>query len=173
MFIQANFLLLNLSKTISSAVIFSFSHSSRRVFSINSWVSGNLLLTASKTAKAILSRFLSILTTRACSLIFNYSALCSKKYVKLFYTDSWYMIHDTWYMILNMVIERWLIFKISKYGYETLWLVFKIFKHCCRALWAPARCIKYPYKLFIALFANTKRILENLCVNPKSHWRPL
>ena len=29
-------------------------------------------------------------------------------------------------MIPNMITERWLVFKISKYGYETLWLVFKI-----------------------------------------------
>ena len=53
-----------------------------------------------------------------------------------------------------MVIEGWLVFKISKYGHKTLWLVFKIFKHCRRALWVPAHCIKYPNKLFIALFTS-------------------
>ena len=46
-----------------------FSHSPFKVLSINSFVLGNILLTASKTVKAIFSRFLSILTTRV-SLIF-------------------------------------------------------------------------------------------------------
>ena len=45
----------------------------------------NLLLTASKTAKVIFSRFLSSLTN-ACPLIFYFSALYSIKYLKLFYT---------------------------------------------------------------------------------------
>ena len=103
MFIQANFFCMFRSKKItSSAVIFSFSHFSFKVLSINSWVSGNLPLTASKTPKALFSRFLSILTTRACSFVFHYSALCFKKHLNLFYTDSWYMTHDT------------------KYGYKTL-----------------------------------------------------
>ena len=39
-------------------------------------------------------RFLSILTTRVCFLIFCCSALRSKKYLKLFYDD---MISDTKY----------------------------------------------------------------------------
>ena len=33
-----------------------------------------------------------------------------------------------------MVIEGWLVFKISKYGHKTLWLDFKIFKQSPRAL---------------------------------------
>ena len=57
-----------------------------------SWVSKNLLLAASKTAKAILSCFFSILITRACCLIFYFGAPCFKKYLKLSYTHSWYMI---------------------------------------------------------------------------------
>ena len=65
--------------------------------SINSWVSGNLLLIASKTAKAIFSCFSSILTMHACSLFFYFSALCFKKYLKLFYAHSWYMMNDTKY----------------------------------------------------------------------------
>ena len=32
-------------------------------------------------------------------------------------------------MILNMVIERWLVFKIFKYSHKTLWLVFEISKY--------------------------------------------
>ena len=32
-------------------------------------------------------------------------------------------------MISNMIIERWLVFKISKYSHETLWLVFMVIKH--------------------------------------------
>ena len=57
-FIQANFFCKFRSKTItSSAFIFSFSHSSFKVLSINSFVSGNVLLTAFKTAKAIFSPF--------------------------------------------------------------------------------------------------------------------
>ena len=76
MFIQVNFFAFKLAKkTPSTAVIFSFSHFSRSVFSINSRVSGNQLLTASKTAIEIFTCFLSILTKRACSLIFHYSAL--------------------------------------------------------------------------------------------------
>ena len=82
--------------------------------------------------------------TRACSWIFKYSALCPEKYLKLLYIHSWYMIP-------NMIIERWLVFKISKYSHKILWLGFKIFKHCHRTLWSPARCIKYSYKSFISL----------------------
>ena len=111
---------LEAKKITSSAVIFSFSHFSFKVLSINSFVSGNVLLTAFKTAKAIINRFLSTLTTRACSLIFYFSALCFKKYLKLFYTHSRYMIPN---------MERWLVFKISKYSHKTLWLVFKISRY--------------------------------------------
>ena len=153
MFIQANFFVNLEAKNYSSAVIFSFSHSSFTVLSINFWVSGNLPLTASNTAKAILSRFLSILITRTCSLIFYLSALCFKKFLKLCYTHSWNVI-------LNIVIERWLVFKISKYSHEILWLVFKILKYCPRAPWSPACCVKYPYKLFIALLQ--KRVIWSL-----------
>ena len=145
-------------KITSSAVIPSFSHSSFKVLSINLFVSGNVLLTAFKTAKTIFTRFLSILIARACSLIFKYSALCLEKYPKLFYSHSWYMI-------LNMVIERWLVFKISKYCHETLRLVFKIFKHCPRALWSPAHCIKYSIKPhffgLVQLFRALKTIRQN------------
>ena len=112
---------------------------------MNSWVSGNLLL----TVKAIFSRFLSILTTCTSSLIFYYSTLCSKKYLKLFYIDSWYMI-------LNMVIERWLVFKISKYSHETLWLVFKIFKHSHETLWLVFKISKYGHKTLWLLFKISK-----------------
>ena len=52
-------------KITSSTAILSFSHYSYKVLSINSFVSGNILLTAFKTAETIFSRFLSILTTRA------------------------------------------------------------------------------------------------------------
>ena len=58
MFIQANFFCKSRSKKIiSSAVIFSFSHSSFKALSIYPFVSSNALLTASKTAKAIFNRF--------------------------------------------------------------------------------------------------------------------
>ena len=70
------------------AVILSFSHSSFKALPINSLVSRNVFLTAFKTTKVIFILFLSILTTRACSLIFYFSALCFKKYLKLFYTHS-------------------------------------------------------------------------------------
>ena len=53
------------NKITSSTAIPSFSHYSYKVLSINSFVSGNILLTAFKTAETIFSRFLSILTTRA------------------------------------------------------------------------------------------------------------
>ena len=98
---------------------FLFLHSSFKTLSINSFVLGNVLLIASKTAKAVFSRFLSILITQACSLTFYFGALRSRKYLFLFYTHSWYLIP-------NMIIECWLVFKISKYGHETLCLVFKI-----------------------------------------------
>ena len=75
-------------KNYLTAVIFSFSHSSFKVLSINSCVSRNLPLTAPNTAKAILSRFFTILITRLCCLSFYFSALCFKKYLKLFYTHS-------------------------------------------------------------------------------------
>ena len=48
---------------------YSISHSSFKVLSINSFVPGNVLLTAFKTAKAVFSRVLSILTTR---VFFNF-----------------------------------------------------------------------------------------------------
>ena len=38
-------------------------------------------------------------------------------------------------MILNMVVERWLVFKISKYSHEKLRLVFKMFKYDYETLW--------------------------------------
>ena len=152
-------------KITSSAVIFSLSHSSFKVLSINSWVSGNLLLTVSKTAKAIFSRFLFI-TTRVCSLIFYYSALRSKNYLKLFYIDSWYMI-------LNMVIERWLVFKISIYNHETLWLVFKISKYCHETWWLVFKISKYGHKtlwLIFKIYVKTRmnkipRILFKILIN--------
>ena len=59
-----------------------------------------------------------------------------------------------------MVIEGWLVFKISKYGHKTLWLVFKIFKHRPRVLWSPARCINTLIKLFIALKIYPKVFTE-------------
>ena len=79
----------NKKKNYLTTVILSFPHPCFKALSINSFVSGNILLTAFETAKAICNRFLSILTTRACSLIFYFSALCSKKYLKLFYTHLW------------------------------------------------------------------------------------
>ena len=82
-------------------------------------------------------------------------------------------------MIPNMAIERWLVFKIFKYGHETLWLVFKISKYCHKTwfyLWNLcwqheqnlSSLIWDPYKLFIASrWVNIK--LESH-LSWKLHW---
>ena len=105
---------------------------------INKFIfSRNVLLTTVKTTKATFSRFLSILTTRACSLIFYFSALCFKMYLKLFYTYSWCM----------MVIERWLVFKISKYSHKALWS-FYYYKLFIASRWLIIEMLKTLYKKF-------------------------
>ena len=53
-------------------------------------------------------------------------------------------------MIPNMVTKRSLIFRISKYGHETLWLNFKIYTELSHKHSES----QDPYKLFIALFTN-------------------
>ena len=97
-----------------------FSHSSSKVLSINSFVSGNALLTAYNRDKAILSHFLSILIMR---VFFEKCFQFFEKCFQLLYIHSWHI----------MVVKRWLVFKISKCWCASLWLVFKIFKHCPRA----------------------------------------
>ena len=61
------FLKFRSKKITSSPVILSFSHSSFKVLSINPFISKNALLTTLNTAKAILTRVLSILITCLCS----------------------------------------------------------------------------------------------------------
>ena len=102
-----------------------FSHSSSKVLSINSFVSGNALLTAYNRDKAILSHFLSILIMR---VFFEKCFQFFEKCFQLLYIHSWHI----------MVVKRWLVFKISKCWCAVLRLVFKIFKHCPRAQWSLA-----------------------------------
>ena len=77
-----------------STVILSFSHSSFKILSINSFFSRNIFLTAFKTAKTIFNRFLSILTTR---VFFNFFTLVH--YVFKSISNCFILIRHTRYQI--------------------------------------------------------------------------
>ena len=55
-----------------------------------------------------------------------------------------------------MIIERWLVFKISKYIYETLWLVFKIYVENLSTKPFIKKIPRISFKIFINIYSLFK-----------------
>ena len=76
-----------------------------------------------------------------------------------------------------MVMERWLVFKISKYSHEALWLVFKISKYSHKTLWLVLKflniIIKHNWKKYGKLLKNIESIKTNITKGPYKLFRAL